>query len=364
MPQIRPVIFLTCMLVALSATGRPDLGLPDRPSGQASPELATLGKALFFDRRLSVNGTLSCAMCHVPEQGFAQNQLATPVGLEGRAVKRNSPSLLNVAWQQHLFHDGREFTLENQVWSPLLSPREMGNLSIGLVLEKVGSLDDYAERFSAMEGGLNAHNLGRALAAYQRTLIAADSPFDRWFFSDDEDAVSDDAKAGFELFRNLGCSSCHLVNSEHAMFQDDQFHNTGLGRERAMNDKPGTRVIQLTETISITTDEEFEGEVFNDLGRYEVTGRVEDRWRYRTPTLRNVALTAPYMHDGSMPDLEAVIRFYMQGGFDDEHRDARIVPFALDKEEIASMIAFLESLTSSHIEKLIDDARSTGVGDY
>lgn len=364
MIPVTRLLFIVALALSGSARAAPGLGLPPPDFAQQAPAVLELGKRLFFDRRLSVNGTLSCAMCHIPEQGFAQNQLATPVGLEGRAVKRNAPGLLNVAYRVHLFHDGREFTLENQIYSPLLSEREMGNRSIGLVLEKVRSLDDYAARFAATVGEVNAANLGRVLAAYQRSLIAADSPFDRWYFGGDASAVSAEVKRGFKLFERHGCSSCHLVSSDHALFQDHQFHNTGLGRERSMGPKPGTRIIRLTDTIQIQTDAQFEGEVFNDLGRYEVTGKAADRWRYLTPTLRNVALTAPYMHDGSLSDLEAVIGFYMQGGFEDPDKDPRIRPFDLSDAEVGDLKRFLESLTSPHVAGLISDARQAGVGDF
>lgn len=131
-----------------------------------------------------------------------------------------------------------------------------------------------------------------------------------------------------------------------------------------MGPKPGTRIIRLTDTIQIQTDAQFEGEVFNDLGRYEVTGKAADRWRYLTPTLRNVALTAPYMHDGSLSDLEAVIGFYMQGGFEDPDKDPRIRPFDLSDAEVGDLKRFLESLTSPHVAGLISDARQAGVGDF
>ncbi len=350
------------LLLPLTALAERDLGMPSQQL-DASDSVITLGKRLFFDRRLSVNGTLSCGMCHIPEQGFTQNQLATPVGLEGKAVKRNSPTLLNVGYLEVLFHDGREFSLENQVWSPLLSPREMGNLSIGLVLERIGYLDNYKAEFERHLGELNAITVGQALAAYQRSLVAADSPFDRWHFGGDESAVSAEAKKGFTLFHRHGCSNCHLIGKSEALFMDHDFHNTGIGFEASMTTKAGQKVVRLTETITITTDETFEGEVFNDLGRYEVTGTPADRWRYRTPTLRNIALTAPYMHDGSMTTLEQVIDFYMQGGIPNPGLDQRMLPFTLNESEMKAMIAFLESLTSSHIDDLITEARAVEIGD-
>ena len=164
----------------LSLISSPPLGLPAmRLAADNLPTEAkiALGRKLFFDRRLSFNGTLSCAMCHIPEQGFAQNELATPVGIEGRSVKRNAPGLYNVAYRTVLFHDGRERTLESQIWSPLLAVNEMGNPSIGTVLEKLSALEGYQSEFVRVFGeGINVVTLGRALASYQRALLSADSP--------------------------------------------------------------------------------------------------------------------------------------------------------------------------------------------
>ena len=325
-----------------------------------------LGKRLFFDRRLSVNGTLSCALCHIPEQGFAQNQLTTPVGFKGRSVKRNSPTLLNVAYRKILFFDGREFSLENQVWSPLLSAREMGNVSIGSVINRLQHLDNYATAFkNVYADGITAYNIGSALAAYEQTLVAADSPFDQWYFGKNDSAVDDNVKHGFTLFIRHGCNQCHTIEDHHAQFTDDDFHNTGVGFARTMQGQVrGTRIIKLTETITIRTTESFEADNLNDLGRYEMTGRAMDKWKYRTPTLRNIALTAPYMHDGSLSSLDEVILFYVNGGIPNDGLDNKIKPLNLNREEIRLLVSFLQSLTSPHIQDLIAAARSVAIGDY
>ena len=354
---------LFCLLLAtnLLVASAADLGTQKRPSPQVE-----LGKKLFFDRRLSANGTLSCAMCHIPEQGFAQNQLATPVGFKGRSVKRNSPTLLNVAQRKILFFDGREFSLENQVWSPLLSPREMGNVSIGSVINRLQRLDDYPALFSrAYQEPITAHNIGAALTAYEQTLRATDSPFDRWYFGGQISAVDDDVVKGFGLFLRSGCQNCHSFETGHHQFTDDDFHNTGIGFARAMQaPMRGTRTVRLAQTITIEVTESFEADNLNDLGRYEMTGIAADKWKYRTPTLRNIALTAPYMHDGSLSSLKEVIAFYISGGIENQGLDARIKPLQLSDSESSQLIAFLNSLTSSHIRALIEDARHTTIGDY
>ncbi|MCA8967061.1 MAG: SCO family protein, partial [Planctomycetes bacterium] len=201
----------------------PLLGLPPlaaMPGPQPTAAQAALGARLFFDRRLSLNRTLSCAMCHVPAQGFAVNELATAVGIEGRTVKRNAPTLLNVGWLGVLFHDAREDTLELQILGPLLARNEMANPSAGHVLATIRAQPDYAGLFEAAFGEpVNLRNLGRAIAAWERTLLSGDSPFDRWHYGGRRDAVGDDVKRGFDVFRGKGgCTACHFVGGDDALF--------------------------------------------------------------------------------------------------------------------------------------------------
>ena len=183
----------------------PPLGLPVVPVPDDSPvttEKVQLGRKLFFDRRLSANNTVSCAMCHIAEQGFTQNELRRPVGIEGKSVRRNAPTIYNTAYLERLFHDGRETSLENQVWSPLLAANEMGNVSIGQVIQRIENLDDYDARFRKVFGrGPDMQTIGMALASYERVLVSANSPFDQWYFGKEEEAMSTAAKRGFEIFR-------------------------------------------------------------------------------------------------------------------------------------------------------------------
>ena len=227
-------------LFQLSVT--PPLGLPAVPN-HLDPAEIDLGRELFFDRRLSKNETLSCAMCHIPEQGFTQNELATPVGHLGKGVRRNVPSLYNVAFAEDLFLDGREQSLEAQIWSPLLAENEMANESREAVLAKLASNRLYRARFAeTFDEGLTERTLGRALATYQRALLSGDSPFDRWYFGGDGVSAKTGRAAntypalaarGFAVFQDKGCASCHHINDSSALFTDGQFHNTGTGYRRA-----------------------------------------------------------------------------------------------------------------------------------
>jgi cytochrome c peroxidase len=350
----------------------PPLGLPPIPVPPDNPVTAAkveLGRLLFFDRRLSHNGTFSCAMCHVPEQGFSSNELATAVGIEGRTVRRNAPTIYNVAYLERLFHDGRETTLEQQIWGPLLARNEMGNPSVGQVIERLRSIPEYQEHFARAFGGRapSMETLGWALASYQRLLVSANSAFDRWYFGNDAQALNAEQKAGFALFTGkAGCSACHLVHPGWALFTDNRMHNTGIGYRRSMSKPPAQTVVQIAPGEHITVNSDVVAEASeplpNDLGLYEITENPDDRWKYRTPTLRNVALTAPYMHDGSISTLESVIDFYDRGGVENELRDPLLRPLDLTGEEAKQLVAFLQALTGDNVDTLVADAFAVPVG--
>jgi len=349
------------------------LGLPPVPVPPDNPltaEKVALGRQLFYDRRLSSNGTFSCAMCHVPEQGFTSNEVTTAVGIEGRSVRRNSPTILNAAYQRRLFHDGRETRLEHQVWGPLLARNEMGNPSIGSVVERIRRLDHYADRFErAFPGrGLALETIGMALASYERTLISGSSPFDRWHYGGDEAAITEAAKRGYRLFSGkAGCIACHPVGPDHALLSDGSFHNTGVGYAASMGRTPRQRRILVAPGRYLTVDREIvaqvSGPVPGDLGLYEITQDPADRWKYRTPTLRNVALTAPYMHDGSLATLRDVVSFYNAGGVENEVLDPLIRPLNLSPHEVDELVAFLFELTGGDVDTLVSDAFAAPIGD-
>jgi cytochrome c peroxidase len=348
-------------LAALAAN--PPLGLP--ALAQIPPaDLISLGRRLFFDRRLAANQTLSCGMCHVPEQAFTQNELTTPVGIEGRFVRRNAPALYNVAYRQRLFHDGRESSLTEQIFSPLLAANEMGNPSRAAVLARIAELPEYVVEFDRLfADGLSEASLGQALAAYQSALLSADSPFDRWFYAGNRSAMDEEARAGFFLFVATGCNRCHTFSSSHAHFTDDRLHRTGVEYASRSREALPSSELQVAPGVIIPQTGGVPAPARNDFGLEEVTGEMADRFRYRTPSLRNVALSAPYMHDGSLASLADVVAFYNTGAGADPDRDSGLQPLGLTPIEQQALIAFLHSLTGANVDALAADARSVPTGE-
>lgn len=351
----------------------PPLGLPAIPTPENNPitrKKIALGRKLFYDRRLSLNDTFSCAMCHIPEQGFTSNEMATAVGIEGRTVRRNTPTIYNTAYLERLFHDGREFTLEQQIWSPLLANNEMANPSVGTVIEKIKRIPEYEGLFEdAFAGkGPSMETVGMAIASYERTLVSANSAFDRWYYGKEERALKDDAKRGFELFTGKAdCGACHRIAQDHALFTDHRLHNTGIGYSQSMQKEPEIREVLVAPGVVLNVAKEVIESVSerkpNDLGLYEITQNPHDRWKYKTPSLRNVALTTPYMHNGSLGTLKEVVEFYNQGGISNQGLDPLIRPLGLTEQELDDLVAFLESLTGANIDVLVSDAFAAPVGD-
>jgi cytochrome c peroxidase len=290
-------------------------------SNPLTAEKVALGRRLFFDESLSRDRSRSCAGCHVPGACFTDER-ATAMGVRSQVGPRNTPSLVNAALYPALFWDGRAPSLEAQVEGPLLAPTELDMTEEELVA-RVREAEGYAPLFAAAFGSADVtlRRIGHALASFERTLLAADSPFDRWWWDRRADAVPDAAKRGFDLFRTkAGCASCHRLGPSDALFTDFAFHATGAGRG-------------------------------DDPGRFAVTGREEDRGRFRTPSLRNVAVTAPYFHDGSAATLADVIDHYDRGGEAGRPKEPEVRPLRLTKEEKTDLEAFLRSLTSPAFEE-------------
>jgi cytochrome c peroxidase len=279
-----------------------DLYLPVPEDNPLTVEKIEAGRRLFFDTRLSLDGSVSCATCHDPRRAFSSRR-AIPIGVHGRAGRRNAPAIVNRAYGRTFFWDGRTTSLEEQVLKPIEDPAEMGS-----------TVDAAAARV-----GLTRDALARSLASYVRSILAGNSPFDR-FVAGDQRALSADEQAGLRLFRGkASCTACHIGPT----LSDEQFHNTGVAWADGR---------------------------FQDDGRAGVTGRDADRGAFKTPTLREVARTAPYMHDGSLRRLEDVIEFYDRGGRPNRGLDSEIRPLRLTGTEKRSLVAFLRALSGELVE--------------
>lgn len=291
-----------------------------------TPAKVALGERLFFEPVLSADGKVSCSSCHLPQHAFA-DQVPFSIGIGGQPGPRNTPSILNAAYLPRLLWDGASLGLEDQVRYPITHPREMG-MTNSKVIKAIEAKAEYAPLFVTAYGDekITYERISHAIASFERTLIASDSPFDRFFFGNDPKALSESARRGWELFQGkAGCAQCHRFTRESPFFTDFEYHNVGVGWG---SDKP-----DLSQKP--------------DLGRYDVTKEKEDRGRFRTPSLRNVALTAPYMHDGSVATLADAVAFFERGGIANNYLDEKIKPLQLSPGERADLLAFLESLSSS-----------------
>ena len=276
-------------------------------------------------------------------------------------MRRNAPSLYNVAYRSELFLDGRSDSLEAQIWEPLLAENEMANLDRAQVIARLRGIAAYREGFRSAFGdqGINEATLAMALASYQRALLSADSPFDQWYYGGQ--GIDPMVEQGFSVFQQAGCSSCHTLGEDHALFSNGQYYNTGIAHASRM--RPPAQQVQIAPGVFVQLASPVAVTRLSDEGRAEVTGDAAQRWHYVVPSLRNVALTAPYMHDGSLPTLETVIDYYRRGGSSDPGKDPRVRRLALSDDEAAALAAFLRALTGSNVLALARDARSAPVGD-
>jgi cytochrome c peroxidase len=303
---------------------RAPLGLPPVPIPPDNPPTAqtiALGRQLFYDPRLSKDNTISCASCHNPSFAFTDH-LTIARGIGGLLGVRNTPTLLNAAYSPIQFWDGRAATLEAQSAFPIANPLEM-NQPHEVSVSKIGSAPTCKAEF-AQAFGPGAVTLGliqKSLASFERTLLSANSPFDQYQYGGNKQALSPAAIHGLAIFSDPqkgNCAVCHTIDTHYALFTDGKFHNTGAGING-------------------------EGD-FTDLGRFGQTKLEADRGEFKTPTLRNVALTAPYMHDGSLKTLKDVVDFYVGGGNSNPDLDKQMKPLKLSAQDRADLVTFLESL--------------------
>ena len=297
-----------------------DLYRPVPDDNPITPEKVKLGSRLFRERRLSRDGSIACADCHQPKLAFTDGR-AKALGVYDRQGPRSVPTLINRAWGESFFWDGRMPTLEQQVVQPILAETEM-DLTLEEAVGRIAEKRRYRRGFTeAFRREPNAPDLARALASYVRTILAGDSPYDRYLFGDSQ-ALSEQELAGLRLFRGkANCALCHTG----PILSDEDFHNTGVA---------------------------WQDGAFLDNGRALATETSQDRGKFKTPTLREVGRTAPYMHDGSLATLKDVVDFYSDGGRRNPNLDQDIRKLNLSDNEKAQIVAFLNALSGSVQEGL------------
>jgi cytochrome c peroxidase len=279
-----------------------------------SAEKVDLGKQLFFDGRLSQDNTVSCASCHDPKKGWS-NGARFATGIGGQVGGRSAPTIINVAYSYYQFWDGRALHVEGQALGPIQNPIEM-DMTLEEVVQKLNKIEGYRDQFRKAFGtDVTADGIAKAIGSFERTVLSGNAPYDR-FKAGDAAALSDAAERGRRIFFHKGhCSACHAGPN----FSDGGFHNLGVAIDR-----PNP-----------------------DLGRFSETKVDGDRGSFKTPTLREVARTAPYMHDGSLATLQEVVEFYDKGGVANPQLDEEIFPLKLTDQEKADLITFLEEGLSS-----------------
>ena len=287
--------------------------VPQPADNRITPDRVRLGKMLFFDPRLSGSNKMSCSSCHDPAHEWA-DALPTAIGRDQKILKRATPSLINAAFNSLQMWDGRFHSLEEQATGPILSVNEMNGVT-EQIIAKLQSIPAYVSAFNkAYPGeGVSKDALGKAVACFERTIIERDTPFDHWI-DGDEKAINSSAKQGFRLFvGKANCVACHQAPN----FTDEGFHNIGL-------------------------------KGVGDEGRYAIVPIKRVQGAFKTPSLRDVALTPPYMHDGSYRTLEEVIDHYDRGGDDKQNLDPNMKPLNLTQQEKKDLVEFLKSLACTH----------------
>jgi cytochrome c peroxidase len=330
------------------------------PAGNLqTPEKIALGDKLFNDMRFSSTGLVSCATCHDPKKAFTDSPLKTSEGINKLTGTRNAPTVVNAVYFEKQFWDGRSPSLEDQALHPPVNPVEMGLKDHQPILQIVRTDPEYTKAFKTVfgKGGtdITMAEVTAAIAAFERTQVSGNSPFDRWRYGGDENALTPAQKRGFEVFINKGrCVSCHVVEQTQALFTDNRFHNIGVGVNAIQKDIPALagEFLKAKATASEVDLKVLSDKRSSELGRFAVTRSVDDMGSFKTPTLRNVDVTAPYMHDGSIAKLRDVVIHYNNGGATyltdpvNDFLSGGIRPLDLSDQEIDDLVAFMEALTS------------------
>jgi cytochrome c peroxidase len=319
---------------------------------QPTPAKIALGEKLFGDARLSTNDKVSCATCHDTTKAFVDHKpLAEGVAAPAKKTQRNSPTVLNAMFNATQFWDGRAATLEDQAKLPITNPIEMGQPDGDAVMRKVLAIPEYDRAFRDVFGRPGTFDdLAAAIAAFERTEYSGDAPFDR-FVAGDAKAIGDAAKRGWALFNGKArCNSCHAFSTTSPLFSDQKFHNIGIaahktdfiGLARKATGIVRSGDMKQIDELAIQTD-------LSELGRFLVTKHANDIGAFKTPTLRNIAATAPYMHDGSMATLWDVMDHYNKGGVPNPNLDGGMQRLGLTEPQIDDLVAFMETLTSERL---------------
>jgi len=366
------------VVLAADAGAKPPLGLPplaipaDNPQ---TPEKIALGDKLFHDKRFSATGQVSCATCHDKAKAFTDSPLRTSEGIKkgGKALTgtRNAPTVLNAAYFDAQFWDGRSPTLEDQSQHPFVNPVEMGLKDHLPILKIVRTDPEYVKAFQQVFGKkgpqVSMKEVQQAIAAFERTQVAGNSPFDRYFYGGDSAALNDAQKRGFDLYVNKGrCVSCHVVEQTQALFTDNRFHNVGVGINDIQQDVPqlADAFLQAKATLAEVDVKVLTDKRTSELGRFAISREFEGLGSFKTPTLRNVAVTPPYMHDGSLATLKDVVVHYNNGGVTKEGNPVNdflsggIRPLNLTDQEVDDLVSFMEALTSPQFASLPSGART------
>lgn len=297
------------------------LGLPPIPwpeDNPYDPKKAELGRLLYFDKRISSDGTISCASCHAVERGFSDGR-SLSIGINGNVGTRHSPTVINSAYQKLYFWDGRANSLEDQAKGPIANPKEMTNVydvhdAHRQCEERIRKIKGYCALFKEVYGNedCSIEQIAKAIATFERTILSGNSPYDK-YRAGDKAALSQEQIRGYALFKKVGCNNCHL----EPIFTDGRYQNIGVGMDKS---NP-------------------------DLGRYGITKNEKDWGAFQTPTLREVAHTAPYMHDGSLKTLREVVDYYDKGGIPNKNLHPLLKPLHLSEQDKKDLVSFMEALS-------------------
>jgi cytochrome c peroxidase len=368
----------TAVLAADATIAKPPLGLPPIPvpaDNPQTPEKIALGDKLFNDKRFSATREVSCETCHKVKKAFTDSPLRTSEGIKkgGKALTgtRNAPTVVNAAYFDVQFWDGRSPSLEDQSQHPFINPVEMALKDHQPILKIVRKDPEYVKAFQQVFGKKGAQvtmrEVQQAIAAFERTQVAGDSPFDRHFYGGDAKALTDAQKRGFDLYVNEGrCVSCHVIEQTQALFTDNRFHNIGVGINDIQKDVPDLAgaFLQAKATLAEVDVKVLGDKRTSELGRFAISRDLEGLGAFKTPTLRNVAVTPPYMHDGSLATLKDVVVHYNNGGVTKEGDPVNdflsggIRPLNLTEQEIDDLVSFMEALTSPQFAGLPSGART------